>query len=884
MKQFRSTCITALFALMSLALGGQTPDSTAKTNTVVTDRINDLTERDRGPSLAKIEERADKSFANQDYYAAMKYYGIVLNVEPLRVTSLKGFGESAFEITAMDSAAWAFQRMVDHGVSTAPDYYPKMRLAEVKFRLGDYDGAIILCDDLLSANQNPPVLPATLARARALRAFCEWALGVSNNPHVIKESFKLLDTNTINTRGYSEYMSHPGPDANQIYFSAYRFDFEKDKVNPKRKLIKLLTATDLDGRALVAESELNDPDLQHTAHVAFSGSGNAVYYAVGTYEGKKAVLRFDLYRRIKQPGGFWGPAEKLNAVNAEGFSTTKPSIGTLPGEQHETLFFVSDRPGGMGGRDIWHAHLIGDSITAPKALNSLNTTGNETTPYFHTPSGNLYFSTDGGVTGNKDSLKTIGGFDVYKSKYTVAGKWGTPKHMGMPINSPSNDVYFALTDDSRKGYLSSNQLGDFNLSEEGCCYDIYSIDFFPPTVTAIGLHKLTKQILPYTRITLYEVDRNGIFIPAANPQPDSTSTHKFEVLLGKKYVLVGEKQQYSSDTLFFETPDEIWEEEMVFKLYLKPFLNLIVTVYDEDTGEPLNGATTTFFDLGFRNESGKFIKGTGIGTEEVLPDDSNRNTYKIDFEHQYRVLAAKEGYVAPTSKADSSIVISTIGRVTGGDIEVKLYLHRPSALEEYLPLTLYFDNDYPKKDVPGNQDTILLDYQKTFVGYMRKKDEYLREYSRGLTGTERQAALDTLDFFFEKEVRMNWDSFFAFSDKIDLMLQQGDTIILTLKGYASPLSNPDYNKHLTNRRIASVFNHFMIFDGGIFTKYREIVGTGQIRFIREPNGDTEAVKAGVNGNPRDRRQSVYDVKASRSRRVQIIGARVSKSGRVHRGL
>lgn len=884
MKQFRSTCLTAFFALIALALGGQTPDSTAKTRTVVTDRINDLSERDRGPSVAKIEERADKAFANQDYYAAMKYYGIVLSVEPLRVNSLKGYGESAFEITAMDSAAMAFQRMVDHGVSTASDYYPKMRLAEVKFRLGDYDGAILLCDDLLASNQNPPILPATLAKARSLRVFCEWALSVSDNPHVISESFKLLDTNTINTRTYSEYMSHPGPDANQIYFSAYRFDYEKDRVNPKRKLIKLLTASDVDGRALVAESELNDPEQQHTAHVAFSESGNAVYYAVGAYEGKTAAMRFDLYRRIKQAEGFWGAAEKLSAVNAEGFSSTKPSIGTLPGDQHETLFFVSDRPGGMGGRDIWHAHIIGDSITAPKPLNSLNTAGNETTPYFHAASGRLFFSTDGGVTGNKDSLKTIGGFDVYASKYTVSGKWGTPKHMGMPINSPSNDVYFALTDDSRKGYLSSNRLGDFNLSEEGCCYDIYAVDFIPPTVTVLGLHKLTKDILPYTRITLYEVDRNGNFIPVANPQPDSSSTHKFEVLLGKKYVLVGEKDLFISDTLFFDTPDEIWEDEMVLKLYLKPILNLIVTVYDEDTGEPLNGATTSFFDLGFRDESGKFIKGTGIGQDEVLPENSNRITYKLDYEHQYRVLASKEGYVAPTSKADSSAVISTIGRVTGGDIEVKLYLHRPSALEEYLPLTLYFDNDYPKKDVPGNQDTIRLDYQKTFVGYMRKKEEYLREFSRGLPEPARQAALDTIDHFFEKEVRMNWDSFFAFSDKIDLMLQQGDTIILTLKGYASPLSNPDYNKHLTNRRIASVFNHFMIFDGGIFTKYREGTGTGQLKFIREPNGDTEAVKAGINGDPKDRRRSVYDVQASRARRVQIIGARVAKGGRMHRGL
>ena len=102
---------------------------------------------------------------------------------------------------------------------------------------------------------------------------------------------------------------------------------------------------------------------------------------------------------------------------------------------------------------------------------------------------------------------------------------------------------------------------------------------------------------------------------------------------------------------------------------------------------------------------------------------------------------------------------------------------------------------------------------------MRNKEEYLKGVAVGLSGQAKQAAIDTIDRFFEQEVRMNWDSFFSLSDKIDLMLQNGDTIILTLKGYASPLSNPEYNKHLTNRRIASVFNHFMIFDGGAFKKY-----------------------------------------------------------------
>jgi hypothetical protein len=55
-------------------------------------------------------------------------------------------------------------------------------------------------------------------------------------------------------------------------------------------------------------------------------------------------------------------------------------------------------------------------------------------------------------------------------------------------------------------------------------------------------------------------------------------------------------------------------------------------------------------------------------------------------------------------------------------------------------------------------------------------------------------------------------------------------------------------------------------------------GTGQLRFIREANGDSEAPKD-MNKDPKNKRLSVYDYRTSRERRVQIIGARVSKSGK-----
>jgi len=912
MKHLSSFYFFLFFSLTTQTTWGQqTPDSTARPvdskryGTIVSDRINEVDEPERGPSLNNLLKKADEAFGKKNFYAAMKYYGFVLKAEPLHVESLKGYGEAAFAITSLDSAEAAFKRLVDHGLSPSPDYFPKIRLADVMFRKGKYPEALKLYNELATQTQTPSIPDKLKRKAETQLDLCLWAQGEGvDNPYIIKnDTCYLLDTANVNTKEkYSEYVATLQND--QLYFSAYRFDFKKDKSNPKRNTIKLLQADGTNGPLgpnhpmIVSETVFNDPSRQHTAHLSFNEAGNVAYYAQGDYLRDSADIRFDLYRRRMLADSTWGLPEKLNRINLAGYTTIEPSIGTLTGDKNETLFFVSNRPGGKGGKDIWFSRILGDSLTAPRPLTEVNTLGDDVSPYYHSTSNTLFFSTD--------SLKTLGGFDVYKTNPIKGGHWSKPEHMGSPINSSANDVFFVLSNDSQRGFFSSNRVGNTNYSEEGCCYDIYAVDFIT-RYKAIALNEITHQRLPYTSISIFQEDSNGKLTLVANPPVDANSSYAFDVLLNQQYVLIGKKDGFISDTLAIKTPFELWTREITDTLYLLPRLHLVASVYDEDTGLPVYGATTTFFDLGLREPlTGNFSSTSLKRKIDVLPENSNFKQYPLEFEHKYQVLASKEGYFAGTSKADSSEVVSTIGLVDGDTLWVNLYLHERTALEEYLPITLYFDNDNPKrirgvdsvlevrtdayssemraallknpKD-PNYQDTILFDYQKTFVDYIRRKDDYKRQFAGVLAGQKKQEALDSTEYFFEKEVRINWDSFFSFSDKIDQMLQNGDTIILTLKGYASPLSNADYNYHLTNRRIASVYNHFMIFDGGTFTKYREKGGSNQLRFIREANGDG-AAPPNMNRDPKNLRLSVYDYKVARERRVQIIGAKVSKGSKV----
>ncbi len=915
MKHICSIYLLLIFSLNTQVAWGQTPDSTArpvdpaKERSVVSDRLNEVDEHERGPSPKKIMETADKSFGKKNYFAAMKYYSYILKDEPLHVEALTGYAESAFEISSLDSAEAAFQRLVDNGISPTPKYFPKMRLAEVKFRKGNYSDARELFIDIAELPQVPAAPDSLKIEAAARIKDCNWAMDFKKHSLdiIVEGSNVILDTLYVNTLDYAEYAAYP--DGDSLYFSAYRFDLKRDKANPKRNTVKLLSAKGLGGQVgpgqpmdvkEVDESKFNDQKRQHIAHYSYCESGNVMYYTLGDYLHDSATIRFDLYRRKKQSDGSWGKPEKLDALNVAGFTNTEPSVGTLPGDNLETLFFVSDRPGGKGGRDIWYSRVLGDSLSAPLPLAAVNTKGDDVTPFYHAASSNLYFSTDGTDT----LLRTIGGFDVYKVKYTASGKWGKPLHMGTPINTNANDVFFVLDKESKKAYFSNNKRGNSNKSEEGCCYDIYTAEFIRPKLKAIGHHKLTKAILPFTRITLYEKGTNGTLIPIANPQPDSTSTYSYEVELNKDYVLIADKMNFTSDTLAFKTPDEVWPEEIVKKLYLMPHLNLIATVWDCESGDPIYGATAKFINL----------KNVESVQSDVLPATSNTQHYRLDFGQQYQVIMDKEGYEKP----DTSSIVSTEGRVDGGTIFVELRLRRPDPFANFDTIAIYFDNDFPKRtkfddDSLKNatspylvamrdalfknakdtkyQDSVLINYQQTFAAYaVRNRDLFIPEYIKGLKGQKRINDSLLIHNFFENEARINFDKFRDFAEILETVLGQGDSIVIEIQGYASPLSNPDYNLHLTNRRIASVYNMFVTYDAGFFL-YRPFPGrpgeflgyykpdnSGQLKFKRKPNGEAASKYKGPEAeDTKNLRTSIYDVRASRERRVEITGVKIVKT-------
>ncbi|WBO83352.1 OmpA family protein [Hymenobacter yonginensis] len=163
----------------------------------------------------------------------------------------------------------------------------------------------------------------------------------------------------------------------------------------------------------------------------------------------------------------------LHESNLRGAEWSKPKqLGSrINSKAHESsaaytpdgrsLLFVSDKPGGLGSRDIYKVEMEGRG-PAVNLGPTINTPYGEEGVFLHPDGKTMYFSSEG--------HNSMGGYDIFRSTYEN-GKWSAPENLGWPINTPDDDVFFVISASGRHGYYSSFR--DDGLGSK----DIYQITF-----------------------------------------------------------------------------------------------------------------------------------------------------------------------------------------------------------------------------------------------------------------------------------------------------------------------------------------------------------------------------------------------------------------------
>lgn len=163
----------------------------------------------------------------------------------------------------------------------------------------------------------------------------------------------------------------------------------------------------------------------------------------------------DLFMAYTAADSVWSIPLSFGAtINTPSFE----GMATLSSDNRE-LFFVSNRPGGYGGMDIWSSRFEHGLWQLPHNLGpTINTTADETAPFIYADNETLYFTSNG--------HPGMGGKDLYQVKKTGDTTWGAPVNLGWPINTPYDEVSLSLDATGDTAYFASDRdslTGNFDL-------------------------------------------------------------------------------------------------------------------------------------------------------------------------------------------------------------------------------------------------------------------------------------------------------------------------------------------------------------------------------------------------------------------------------------
>lgn len=382
---------------------------------------------------------------------------------------------------------------------------------------------------------------------------CTYAHNLINNP--VKLKITNLG-NKINTK-YPEYSPVISIDESAIFFTSRRL--RKDSSNLYIKdpddgmyFEDIYVSYNLDGR-------WTDPELLsfntdgHEATINISADGQTLFiYKDENGNGELYSSTFD--------GENWSVPVKLGSnINSEHHET---HVAISP--DNERLYFVSNRPGGLGGKDIWYCNKLpnGEWALAQNAGPTINTAFDEDGVFIHPDGKTLYFSSKG--------HRGLGGYDIFYSELDPeSGQWQKPVNLGYPINSTDDDVFYVVSADGKRAYFSS--IKENGQGEK----DIYVLELYDAkekaltlligTLKVAGMNKLPDDAL----ITLTN-NENGELVGRYKPR---AIDGRFSIIIppGSDYHIVYSAAGYTAEEDIY-VPEASSYQELNKAIELKPVI------------------------------------------------------------------------------------------------------------------------------------------------------------------------------------------------------------------------------------------------------------------------------------------------------------------------
>jgi len=356
---------------------------------------------------------------------------------------------------------------------------------------------------------------------------------------------------------------------NQIMVYMRAVGIGKSEVPKKSIMISKKVSGDIWGKPIELTPDIPKKNDGESINLAgLSADGLTIFLNIGV------GLNQDIYSGNIQDNQIIN-INKLNKNINTNFFEGRVSISSDGTE----LYFVSDRPGGFGGTDIYKSLLNrrGDWGTPINLGETINTQYNENSPFKHPDNITIFFSSEG--------HKTIGGNDIFKSRY-VNGVWTEPENLIFP-NSTKDDMYFTLNANGQIGYFSTSKNNVFDK------HNIFKVNFKDPIPLTLvkGTIKMGNPPKPgKVSIKVYDKETGMKVKYIYNPSPE---TGKYLMIFppAKNYDLVISSEEYMPQLINIYIPYQTYFYELYQEITLEP-----ISLLDNTVGEKIT-VNNTFYDL-----------------------------------------------------------------------------------------------------------------------------------------------------------------------------------------------------------------------------------------------------------------------------------------------
>ncbi|MBC6427391.1 MAG: OmpA family protein [Ekhidna sp.] len=369
----------------------------------------------------KLYEKADKKYKERDFQTAMLLLEKGGELDHTFSEAFIRMGSIYNTLGQIDSAYSKFGQYLK--VSSNPVLSVLEKMAFMAFDRGDYNRSIDYLEKFLKSVPEKRIE----REIQLLLKSQDFALSQVNNPDTIKIVELPIEVNSFGL----QYLPTMTVDQETLIYTKRDFAADDEDIVVSHKS---------DGKWSKAASvspKINTPLNEGASTV--SADGRIMIFTA--CDRRDSFGSCDLFI-TRKTGNNWSKPENLGkAVNSK-YWESQPSLSA----DGKTLYFVSNRPGGYGGRDIWFTEKKEGQWDKPKNLGSvINTFKDETTPFIHFNGESLFFSSDG--------YPGMGGFDLFQTVKKETS-WSQPANLGYPINSFRDEVALLVSSDATKGLFA----------------------------------------------------------------------------------------------------------------------------------------------------------------------------------------------------------------------------------------------------------------------------------------------------------------------------------------------------------------------------------------------------------------------------------------------